>query len=67
MNYKVALGIIDKAEVLASLLNCNNVYKAGGVGNVSIDLAVDLNKILVYSLGLAVVKYILKAVTDKDD
>ena len=54
-------------EVLASLLNCNDVYKASGVGNVSMDLAVDLDKTLVYSLSLAVVKRILEVVVDKDD
>ena len=63
----MALGVIDKVEVLASLLNCNNIYKASRVGNISTDLAIDLDKTLVYSLGLIVVEHILKTVVDKDD
>lgn len=63
-----ALGIIDEAEVLARLLEGDDVHEAGGVSGVGADLAVDLDKAL-HEDGsrLAVVEGILQAVTDEDD
>ena len=63
-----ALGIVDKTEVLASLLDGDNVHETGGVGGIGADLAVDLDQSLHQDgLGLAVVESILEAVSDEDD
>lgn len=63
-----ALGIVDKTEVLASLLDSDNVHETGGVGGIGADLAVDLDQSLHQDgLGLAVVESILEAVSDEDD
>ena len=65
---EAALGVVDEAEVLASLLNGDDVHEAGGVGDVGADLAVDLDEALHHDgLGLAVVERILEAVADEDD
>ena len=65
---EAALGVVDEAEVLASLLDGDNIHEAGGVGNVGSDLAVDLDEALHEDgLGLAVVQCILEAVSHKDD
>lgn len=65
---EAALGIVDEAEVLAGLLNGDDVHEAGGVGQVSADLAVDLDETLHEDrLGLAVVKGVLETVADEDD
>jgi len=63
-----ALGIVDEAEVLASLLEGNDVHEAGGVGDIGADLAVNLDEAL-HEDGprLAVVQGILKAVADEDN
>lgn len=63
-----ALGIVDKTEVLASLLDGDDVHETGGVGGIGADLAVDLDQSLHQDgLGLAVVESILEAVSDEDD
>lgn len=65
---EAALGIVDEAEVLARLLDGDDVHEAGGVGDVGADLAVDLDEALHHDgLGLAVVERILEAVADEDD
>jgi hypothetical protein len=65
---EATLGVVDKTEVLASLLDGDNVHESGGVGDVGADLAVDLDQALVHDrLGLTVVESILQAVTDEDD
>lgn len=63
-----ALGVVDEAEVLASLLETDDVHEAGGVGVVGADLAVNLDKAL-HEDGprLAVVQGILETVADEDD
>lgn len=62
------LGVVDETEVLASLLDGDNVHKAGRVGHVGSDLAIDLDQALHENgLGLAVVEGILQAVADEDD
>lgn len=63
-----ALGVVDEAEVLASLLDGDDVHEARGVGGVGADLAVDLDQALHQDgLGLPVVEGILEAVSDEDD
>lgn len=63
-----ALGIVDEAEVLASLLERDDVHEAGGVGGVGADLAVNLDEALHEDgLDLARVECILQAVSEEDD
>ena len=51
---EAALGVVDETEVLASLLDTDDVHEAGGVGSVGPDLAVDLDEALHHDgLGLA--------------
>jgi len=65
---KAALGVVDEAEVLASLLNGDDIHESGRVGHVGTDLAVDLDEALHKDrLGLAVVERILETVADEDD
>jgi hypothetical protein len=62
------LGIVDETEVLASLLDGDDVHEARGVGGIGADLAVDLDKSLHQDgLDLAVVESILESVSDEDD
>jgi hypothetical protein len=62
------LGVVDKAEVLASLLDGDDVHEAGGVGGIGADLAVDLDQSLHQDgLGLTVVESILETVADEHD
>lgn len=46
MDGVAALGVVDEAEVLARLLEGDDVHEAGGVGGVGADLAVDLDEAL---------------------
>lgn len=63
-----AFGIVDEAEVLAGLVDGDDIHEAGGVGHVGADLAVDLDEALHEDgAGLAVVEGILEAVADEDD
>ena len=65
---KAALGIVDKAEVLASLLDGDDIHEASWVGGIGADLSVDLDQALHDDgLNLASIKSILQAVTDEDD
>lgn len=65
---EATLGVVDEAEVLASLLNGNNVHEAGGEGRVGADLAVNLDQALHKDgLGLAVVEGVLEAVAHEDN
>jgi len=65
---EATLGVVDKTEVLAGLLDTDNVHEASGVGGVSADLAVDLDEALHHDgLGLTAVKGVLETVADKDD
>lgn len=65
---EAALCVVDEAEVLASLLDADDVHEAGGEGHVGADLAVDLDQALHQDgAGLAVVEGILEAVADEDD
>lgn len=65
---EAALGVVDEAEVLAGLLDGDDVHEASGVCLVGADLAVDLDQALLQDgLGLAVVQGILEAVADEDN
>lgn len=65
---EAALGVVDEAEVLAGLLDGDDVHEAGGVGQVGADLAVNLDEALHEDrLGLAVVEGVLETVADEDD
>lgn len=65
---EAALGVVDETEVLASLLDADDVHEAGGVGRVSADLAVDLDETLHHDrLGLAAIESVLETVADEDD
>lgn len=65
---ETALRVVDEAEVLASLLDGDDIHESGGVGGVGADLSVDLDEALHHDgLGLACVESILQAVTDEDD
>ena len=43
---ETALGVVDETEVLASLLEGDDIHETSGVGRVSADLAVDLDQTL---------------------
>lgn len=65
---EAALGIVDEAEVLAGLLDGDDVHEASGVGHVGADLAINLDETLHEDRsGLAVVERILEAIADEDD
>ena len=65
---EATLGIVDEAEVLASLLEGDDVHEAGRVGHVGADLAINLDETLHEDRpGLAVVQGILETVADEDD
>ena len=65
---EAALGIVDEAEVLAGLLDGNDVHETSGVGHIRADLAVNLDEALHQdSPGLAVVERILESVADEDN
>lgn len=65
---EAALGVVDQAEVLASLLERDDVHEAGRVGHIGADLAVNLDETLHHDgLGLAVVEGVLEAVAQEDD
>lgn len=63
-----ALGVVDQTEVLASLLDGDDVHETSGVGGISADLAINLDEALHENgLGLARVEGILQAVAEEDD
>jgi hypothetical protein len=65
---KAPLGIIDKSEMLARLLNADHVHEAGWVGSVSSDFAVDFDEALHEDgFDLAAIQGVLEAVADEDD
>lgn len=65
---EAALGVENETEVLASLLDGDDVHETGGVGGVGADLAVNLDETLHQdALGLAVVQGILETVAEEDD
>lgn len=65
---EAALGVVDQTEVLASLLNGDDIHQSSGEGAVSADLAVDLDQTLHKDgVDLAGVERILKTVAEEDD
>ncbi|KAL2291659.1 hypothetical protein FJTKL_11881 [Diaporthe vaccinii] len=65
---EAALGVVDEAEVLAGLLDGDDVHEAGRVGHVGADLAVDLDQALHQDrLDLTAIEGVLEAVADEDD
>lgn len=61
-----ALGVVDEAEVLASLLDGDDVHEAGWVGRIGADFAIDLDQALHDNrLGLAAIEGVLQAVSRK--
>lgn len=65
---EATLGVVDETEVLASLLDADDVHEAGGVGHVGADLAVNLDQALHEDgAGLAEVERILESVADEDN
>jgi hypothetical protein len=57
---EAALGVVDKTEVLASLLDANDIHEAGWVCGIGTDLAINLDQALHDNgLGLAGVESIL--------
>lgn len=62
---EATLGVVDEAEVLAGLLDANNIHEAGRVGRVSADLAVDLDQALHDDLlDLAAIEGVLQTVRE---
>ena len=60
---ETALGVVDEAEVLAGLLDGDNIHEASRVGGVGADLAIDLDEALHDNgLHLATVEGVLQTV-----
>jgi len=65
---ETALGVVDETEVLAGLLEGDDVHESSGVGGVGADLAVNLDQTLHHDgLDLATVQGVLETVTDEDN
>lgn len=65
---EATLGIVDQTEVLASLVDRDDIHEASGIGMISSNLAVDLDQALHEDgSGLAAVQGILEAVTNEDN
>lgn len=65
---EAAFGIIDKTEMLASLVNRDHVHESGRVGDVGSDLAIDLDEALHQDgHGLTVVQGVLETISKEDD
>lgn len=63
---EATLGVVDETEVLASLLDGDHVHESSGVGGISADLAVDLDKALHENCSdLATVEGILQTVVQE--
>lgn len=57
---ETALGVVDQAEVLAGLLDGDDVHETSGEGGIGADLAVDLDEALLDDgLDLVTVKSVL--------
>jgi hypothetical protein len=62
MNGESALGVVDQAEVLASLLDGNDVHETSRVGRIGADLSVDLDETLHHDgLGLTGIEGVLQS------
>lgn len=60
---ETALGVVDETEVLACLLDGDDVHVAGWVGRIGADLAIDLDQALHDNrLGLAAIEGVLQTI-----
>lgn len=60
---EAALGVVDEAEVLAGLLDGDNVHETGGVGLLGADFVVDLDETLHEDgIDLAAIESVLESV-----
>lgn len=60
---ETALGVVDETEVLASLLDGDDIHVAGWVGRIGADLAIDLDQALHDNrLGLAAIEGVLQTI-----
>jgi len=65
---EATLGIVDETEVLASLLNADDVHETCGVCGVGADLAIDLDQALHDNgLDLTSIESVLQAVAEEDN
>jgi len=65
---ETTLGVVDQTEVLASLLDADDVHEASWVGGIGADLAIDLDQALHNNrLRLTRVESILETVSDEDN
>jgi len=65
---ETALGVVDQTEVLASLLDRNDVHETRRVGDIGSHFAINLDETLHQdSIGLSVVQGVLEAVSQEDD
>jgi hypothetical protein len=65
---EAALGVVDKAEVLAGLLDRDDVHQSRGESGVSADLSIDLDEALHEDgIDLAGVESVLQTVAEEDD
>lgn len=65
---EASLDVVEETEVLAGLLNGDDVHESGGVGGVSADLAVDLDQTLLDDGGdLLLGEGVLQPVPEEDD
>jgi hypothetical protein len=65
---KATLGIVDQTEVLAGLLNANDIHEAGGVVEIVADLVVNLDEALHHNgVDLTTVEGILQTITEEDN
>lgn len=63
---EAALGVVDETEVLAGLLERDDVHETSGEGGVGADLAVDLDQALHHDgLDLATVEGVLQTVRER--
>ncbi len=68
VNRETTLGVVDQAELLASLVNGDDIHETGRVGNIRSDLAINLDEALHHDRsGLTAVERILEAVSEEDD
>ena len=66
VNGETALGVVDETEVLAGLLDGDDVHETSRVGGVGADLAVDLDETLHHDgLDLTTVQGVLETIFDK--
>lgn len=64
---EATLGVVDETEVLAGLLEGDDVHESSGVGGVGADLAVNLDQTLHHDgLDLATVQGVLETINERN-